>query len=986
MSLSGSSSSRRLVNASSTDSMTPPTTASSHHTHGAEQSSLLQSARLKLSTMDQEAMKKMRSTMMDYPESTSSKSSPSSARFPPAEYQDLNSNGTGSGSGARKLRTRRSTLSKQIPLGETQEEGEEKGQMDSDDTPKPNLGGSSTPPSANADYAIAVLGHEHVGKTTVIARALRTWGMSHPLKTHSAGGHTIISCYSQIQPGGKLKQPWKVEFLEMNMHAINLSPTASPSQIWPEGVPDVAGVIFCYDAGRSDTLSGIGEALERLSPSGIPIVILACKSDPDIQLEVDAHHGNSIGEPFNVGLIEVTTQTSEGKSKMRNALRWLIYKLEQRQRRQQRKLNGTTLTLSQQQHPPPSPALASATLEALSSPIDSDASSSENKIMWHHRGGFNMTPADRDQEGDGMSDHRSSGSSLNWVMKGPGPGQNIRDSDGQGIPAENDTGERKEGKVQERVVTQSGVQLDAPIWLTAEELLNRLFAAIVSSQDEPFVRAFAMTFRRFMEPREVMQEFLVRLKEVEGYDVSRDVKNWTMMKMTGALVDWTTRYPGDLQDSSTQSIFKDILAFILHHTFMAHLTGELIMVEHSLSEVMDLDQSWSLRNTNTHAKSSASILSNNFKTELVIDTEVLYEYPNSSLEKGIILEDEPPDTPFSKDTHDVPNHSTRSVSTSSLPMENGKSHSSSDNHTNDNGKEKMGPHSHVSDETGMGMGFHKWAQAFNVVLNMDARSFAVELTKLQWNLFAAIRPRDVLRHDLGKETDGPVGKAILFFNHISRWVSTLILTHPKPKHRARIIERFIMIAHQLRRLNNYDTLYAVISGMRETSVHRLSLTQSLVGVSPTLEKDYQSHLKLMDPRGGYVHYRRALQADISNGRASIPLLTNILGLVNRLQNVRKEDKRTVEVIDQDGIKRNRVEIQWDKFYKIGEILHIITECQIRGPIVRGDVQEGFRRVVEDTAIISNEDGLWERSQLLEPSGGGTVGGKVLKRLVNLGFS
>lgn len=37
-------------------------------------------------------------------------------------------------------------------------------------------------------------------------------------------------------------------------------------------------------------------------------------------------------------------------------------------------------------------------------------------------------------------------------------------------------------------------------------------------------------------------------------------------------------------------------------------------------------------------------------------------------------------------------------------------------------------------------------------------------------------------------------------------------------------------------------------------------------------KDWQSHLKLMDPRGGYVHYRRALEADLSHGKGAIPLM------------------------------------------------------------------------------------------------------------------
>jgi hypothetical protein len=68
-----------------------------------------------------------------------------------------------------------------------------------------------------------------------------------------------------------------------------------------------------------------------LSALGIPTVIFACKSD--LALQVDAATGNALGEPHNVGLIEVTSETSEGRSKMRNGLRWLLHKLEQRQRK-----------------------------------------------------------------------------------------------------------------------------------------------------------------------------------------------------------------------------------------------------------------------------------------------------------------------------------------------------------------------------------------------------------------------------------------------------------------------------------------------------------------------------------------------------------------------------------------------------------------------------------------------------------------------------
>ena len=58
--------------------------------------------------------------------------------------------------------------------------------------------------------------------------------------------------------------------------------------------------------------------------------MFACKSDPGAQLQVEAVYANSLGEPYNVGLIEISDATSDGRSKMRNGMRWLIYKMEQK--------------------------------------------------------------------------------------------------------------------------------------------------------------------------------------------------------------------------------------------------------------------------------------------------------------------------------------------------------------------------------------------------------------------------------------------------------------------------------------------------------------------------------------------------------------------------------------------------------------------------------------------------------------------------------
>lgn len=152
------------------------------------------------------------------------------------------------------------------------------------------------------------------------------------------------------------------------------------------------------------------------------MVLFGCKSDADIAPVVDPSEADIFGQPFNVGLIEVTHSTSDGKSKMRNGLRWLIYKLEQRQRkplpceigdrhtdqvgREQRRLLALDLELEQQRY-------ASSLLDDITSP-DSDASSGGHRLMY--RRSLGMTPADAEED---TSDKRSSSSSLQWMMKSP---------------------------------------------------------------------------------------------------------------------------------------------------------------------------------------------------------------------------------------------------------------------------------------------------------------------------------------------------------------------------------------------------------------------------------------------------------------------------------------------------------------------------------------------------------------------------------------
>lgn len=156
------------------------------------------------------------------------------------------------------------------------------------------------------------------------------------------------------------------------------------------------------------------------------MVLFACKSDPNKRFEVDAQVGDSIGQPYNVGLIEVTTATAQGKHKMRTGLRWLLYRLEERQRRAARVAGCAPMLLP------------------------------------------------RDTGMDDMSDTHSSSSSLGWMIKGSGA---------TSIEGSVESTPTLDGEKSGNVNPPKG-QEDPDASCSLPELMNRLFTAIVSTESE----------------------------------------------------------------------------------------------------------------------------------------------------------------------------------------------------------------------------------------------------------------------------------------------------------------------------------------------------------------------------------------------------------------------------------------------------------------------------------------------------------------------
>ena len=184
--------------------------------------------------------------------------------------------------------------------------------------------------------------------------------------------------------------------------------------------------------------------------------------------------------------------------------------------------------------------------------------------------------------------------------------------------------------------------------------------------------------------------------------------------LTSALIDWTADYPGDLADIVTQSLFRQILQLLLKYTFMAHLTVSLAEVEATISDFRDIDSSWAIK------LSESTISLKSTQSELAINEGILYDLESPLDKSEEVL------TPLTRE-HSA---SVRTTSTTSLNLDNMR-----------NGSGSLGTGS-LQDERmvkSIDEAGSKWSGALGFVLNTDPKVFAAELTKRQWQLFAAIR-------------------------------------------------------------------------------------------------------------------------------------------------------------------------------------------------------------------------------------------------------
>ncbi|KAF9413365.1 hypothetical protein BGZ94_000758 [Podila epigama] len=196
-------------------------------------------------------------------------------------------------------------------------------------------------------------------------------------------------------------------------------------------------------------------------------------------------------------------------------------------------------------------------------------------------------------------------------------------------------------------------------------------------------------------------------------------------------------------------------------------------------------------------------------------------------------------------------------------------------------------------------------------MDIKDTAIAAQLTCVEYGLFRKLKPRDMLRQ-VWKTNRGSTAfqACIAHFNFISSWVGTMILSPPKVKHRARMMEKFISIAKILRDMGNFNTTMAIIGAMNTSSIHRLVQTRELLQ-GKEIWTTFKELEHLMSSERSFHEYRTALKA------AKMPCIPYLGVHLGDLLSI-SEGNRDLR---QDG------NIHWQKFCLLTDVISIVMHFQ-----------------------------------------------------------
>ncbi|KAI9365969.1 ras guanine nucleotide exchange factor domain-containing protein [Zopfochytrium polystomum] len=226
------------------------------------------------------------------------------------------------------------------------------------------------------------------------------------------------------------------------------------------------------------------------------------------------------------------------------------------------------------------------------------------------------------------------------------------------------------------------------------------------------------------------------------------------------------------------------------------------------------------------------------------------------------------------------------------------------------------------------------------IARLDTTVVAEQLCLMEASIFSLIKPRDLMQNLWNVARKGEhaasVASSIRHFNFISSWVVTRILGEAELADRARTLLKFMKIAVELRKANNFNSLMAVLSGISSSPILRLQKTYRLILGKKAFER-YQVLEGLMSSERSFSAYRQALRV------ANPPCIPYLGVFLRDLFYLEEANKETTS----DG------GILLPKLLLMGDIVHTIEAFQMRTYTFQPDLE--IQQYILNCRLVPNDE-------------------------------
>ncbi|CAD0092550.1 unnamed protein product, partial [Aureobasidium mustum] len=458
-----------------------------------------------------------------------------------------------------------------------------------------------------------------------------------------------------------------------------------------------------------------------------------------------------------------------------------------------------------------------------------------------------------------------------------------------------------------------------------DNLVDRLLKLPKSKADTRFGSVFLALYRKFAAPGQLLEAIVHRFEALEQEDGPYMTKTVSQLRYLSVIEQWIGTYPGDFAHIKTRRRMR---------TFVAKLSNTRIFSAAAREMSCDLD----------------------VVTE---DDDTDWACCDMDREKHGLLSPEPSWSSRVSTLLDDPNFDFGD-NLGSLSLDGGQHRNQAHSLHTDFGMlqavdaaRKQGPSLVPTPKTPINKSH------WHMLMETPTDSIACELTRIDWIMFSAVRPRDLVRHvSLSQAQKAQckslvhVSRMIDHFNHVRDWVANLILLREKAKHRVLMLEKLMHVARKLREMNNYNSLGAFLAGISSAAVHRLAATRELL--SPETGRDWMKLEILMSPTRSYAAYRLAWENSSGERIPYLPL--PIRDLV-----AAAEGNKTYVGDEVNG------RINWRKFEVMGETIVGIQRAQglpYRNSML-GPRNDELRALILNSNMIRDDEALYERSCYVE---------------------